>query len=300
MKPESPLPLVKGDYFVIRSNMTTLGGGSVIEPRAKRHRRRHEPTLRRLRTLELGSSEDIVLNVIESSGLTPVNVEFVSNSTNIEKPKIIAELGKLVSSHRIVATRVQLEIANFFADTHWDNLRKSLLSLLKEFHAKFPLREGVPREELRSRLGLENSVYNDVIVMLVNGGAIKEQASLIALENHVSLLSKDQEIEAQRYVGTLNLNPFAPPTNQDLDQEIVNYLIETGEVVRVSDGVIFAAESYDSMLNKVRDYIRMNGEISIADVRDMFSTSRKYSLALMDHMDQQQITRRVGDVRILR
>ena len=89
-------------------------------------------------------------------------------------------------------------------------------------------------------------------------------------------------------------------TNQDLDQEIVNYLIETGEVVRVSDGVIFAAESYDSMLNKVRDYIRMNGEISIADVRDMFSTSRKYSLALMDHMDQQQITRRVGDVRILR
>ena len=141
---------------------------------------------------------------------------------------------------------------------------------------------------------------NDVIVMLVNGGAIKEQSSLIALENHVSLLSKDQEIEAQRYVGTLNLNPFAPPTNQELDQEIVNYLIEAGEVVRVSDGVIFAAESYDSMLNKVRDYIRMNGEISIADVRDMFSTSRKYSLALMDHMDQQQITRRVGDVRILR
>ena len=300
MKPESPLPVVKGDYFVIRSNMTTLGGGSVVEPHAKRHRRRHKPTLQRLETLELGTSEDIVFNTIESSGLTLIDVEFVVNLTNIEKPTVIAELSKLVSSHRIVATSDQLEIAKFFSENHWANLRGSVLAWLKEFHAKFPLRGGVPREELRSRFALANTVYNDVIVMLVSEGVIKEQSSLVALETHVCSLSKDQEIEAQRYVGILNANPFAPPTNQDLDQEIINYLIESGKVVRVSDGVIFAAESYDSMLDKVRTHIRLNGEISIADVRDMFSTSRKYSLALMDHMDQQQITRRVGDVRILR
>lgn len=300
MKPESPLPVVKGDYFVIRSNMTTLGGGSVVEPHAKRHRRRHGPTLQRLETLELGTSEDIVFNIIDSSGLTPIDVEFVVNLTNIEKPTVIVELGKLVSSHRIVATSDQLEIAKFFSENHWANLRDYVLAWLKEFHAKFPLRGGVPREELRSRFALANTVYNDVIVMLVSEGVIKEQTSLVALENHVCSLSNDQEIEAQRYVGILNANPFAPPTNQDLDQEIINYLIESGKVVRVSDGVIFAAESYDSMLEKVRTHIRLNGEISIADVRDMFSTSRKYSLALMDHMDQQQITRRVGDVRILR
>ena len=87
---------------------------------------------------------------------------------------------------------------------------------------------------------------------------------------------------------------------QSPDPELLNFLIEQGKVVRVSEDIVFAASAYEEMVARVTDYIKSHGKITVAEVRDIFKTSRKYALAMMEYLDAQKITRRVGDERVLR
>ncbi len=84
------------------------------------------------------------------------------------------------------------------------------------------------------------------------------------------------------------------------DIEIVSALVSQGTLVRLSEDVLLLHETYDQMVERIQQHIRENSSITVAQVRDLFGTSRKYALALMEYLDQQRITRRVGDERMLR
>ena len=98
----------------------------------------------------------------------------------------------------------------------------------------------------------------------------------------------------------LESDPYSPPTDSPVDLEVLNLLADEGRVVRVSESVVFAASAYKGMVERISKYIDEQGEITVGDVRDMFGTSRKYALALLEYLDQQRVTRRVGDARVLR
>jgi selenocysteine-specific elongation factor len=98
----------------------------------------------------------------------------------------------------------------------------------------------------------------------------------------------------------LKENPYSPPGDITLEPDLLNLLIEQQQAVKVSDGVVFSAAAYEEMVNKVTAYARTKGKVTLAEVRDMFGTSRKYAQALLEYMDEKKITRRVGDERILR
>ena len=109
-----------------------------------------------------------------------------------------------------------------------------------------------------------------------------------------------QEEEVDNYMELLKIDPFSPSPNLSIDQEILNVLAAQGKIVKVSETVAFSATAYQEMVDKISEYIQERGEITVADVRDMFGTSRKYALALMDYLDHKRVTRRVGDVRVFR
>ena len=129
---------------------------------------------------------------------------------------------------------------------------------------------------------------------------MEEDGALARLPGYEPTLSEAQNKQVDAYIRTLESEPFSPPTDAPLDDEVLNLLDEQGKVVRVSDTVIYSADAYAQMVDIVSEYIRQNGEISVANVRDVLGTSRKYALALMDYMDHRRITRRVGDARVLR
>jgi len=102
--------------------------------------------------------------------------------------------------------------------------------------------------------------------------------------------------EAQAYVDTLQRSwRYRLP-----DPELLAYLEDQGEIVRVSPEVVFAVGAYDGMVDGIVAHLRAQGTITLAQVRDSFRTSRKYAQALLEHLDQRRITRRVGDERVLR
>ena len=112
-------------------------------------------------------------------------------------------------------------------------------------------------------------------------------------------LAPEQQARIDAFLKSLVQNPYAPPAELLPPPDLLNLLIEQGRVVKVSEGIVFAARTYDEMVARITAHIQANGKVSLAEVRDMFQTSRKYAQALLEHLDAVKVTRRVGDERVL-
>ena len=300
LKLSTPLALVKGDYFVIRSNLTTLGGGNIVEPHARRHRRSYAPILERLAVMEQGSSRDVLLKTIEMS--EPGRFEAVVNRANLDPAAARRELEEMASDGQVVTLgrRAAGPGVLFYTATGWATVVANTRGALEAYHRQFPLRRGAPKEELRSRLGMSAQVFTLALPRLQEEGGVVEEGALVRLPEHRASLTEVQREATAEYVRLLESDPYSPPTDAAIDLELVNLLADEGQVVKVSETVVFAASAYREMVDRISTYIGERGEITVADVRDIFDTSRKYALALMDHLDHQRMTRRVGDARVLR
>ncbi len=303
VKLDSHLAVVKGDYYVIRSNRTTLGGGNIVETHAKRHRRRHAPTLERLAVMELGTPQEVLLQTIAQSEPTTLaalvnraNMDIAAAQADLEAMAadgLIVPLGAPSGGNRITPT------AYLFSAAGWNAVCEKTQQSLEGFYRQFPLRRGAPKEELRSRLNLSQQVFALAFARLEQDGVIVEDGALVRLPDYEPTLSAAQTAQVDAYLTLLASDPFSPPTDDPLDAEVLNLLDEQGRVVKVNETVVFTADAYERMVELITAHIRDNGEISVANVRDILGTSRKYALALMDYLDQQRITRRVGDARVL-
>ena len=300
IKLESPLAVVKGDYYVIRSNRTTLGGGNIVETHARRHRRRDAQTIERLAMMELGSTQDVLLKTIETS--EPSEFGELINRANMDAATVKSEL-EAMAADRLIVPLGSASIGRgsvLFTAGGWNGVVEKSQQALEAYYRQFPLRRGAPKEELRSRLGMTAQVFNLAFSRLQHQEVVEEDGALVRLPGYEPTLSGEQNEQVDAYIRTLESEPFSPPTDAPPDDEVLNLLDEQGRVVRVSETVVYSAEAYDRIVDIISEYIRENGEISVANVRDVLGTSRKYALALMDYMDHKRITRRVGDARVLR
>ena len=300
LKLESPLAVVKGDYYVIRSNQTTLGGGNIVETNARRHRRNNAALLDRLAVMEMGSDRDVLLQTIEGS--MPSEFRDLVHRANMQPDAAKAELQEMVAEGSVIKMGTG-DIGpgmHFYTASGWERVASKARSELESYYSLFPLRKGAPKEEIRSRLGMTANVFNHALLKLEEDGVISENGALLGLPDYEPKMSDEQKRAVASYLEALESSPYSPPTDAPLDADILNILSDEGKVVRVSESVVFSSAAYREMLAKISSHIRENGEITVAEVRDMFDTSRKYALALMDYLDAQRITRRVGDARVLR
>ena len=300
LKLETPLAVVKGDYFIIRSSQTTLGGGNIVDPHPKRHRRNYRPVLDRLALMEQGTEREVLLKSIESS--EPAEFQELVNRANLEPAAARSALTEM-AEERLVVSLANGRIgpgARVFTAAGWSLLSDKVRVFLDGYHQQFPLRRGAPKEELRSRLGMATQIFADALPRLQDDGALVDEGPVARRPDHAPQLTVEQRRAADDYLKRLASNPYSPPTDAPLDGEVMGVLVNEGHVVRVSETVVFAASAHSEMVERTVSHIKERGEITVGDVRDMFGTSRKYALAFMDDLDKRRITRRVGDVRVLR
>jgi len=153
---------------------------------------------------------------------------------------------------------------------------------------------------MRSRLSLTPQIFGEALPLLEADGVVAEDGTLVRRPDHVPRLRDAQQAAVDAYLKRLESDPYSPPTDAPVNGEVLNLLVAEGKVVKVSETVVFGGPAYREMVQRVRAYVDEHGEITVGDVRDLFDTSRKYALALLEHLDQQRITRRVGDARVLR
>tara|TARA_Y100001970_G_scaffold237900_1_gene298746 strand:+ start:46205 stop:48061 length:1857 start_codon:yes stop_codon:yes gene_type:complete len=297
-KPVHPVPILKGDYCVIRSNMTTLGGGLVVTANAKRHKRKDSQTVDRLNTLLSDSTKDIVFNTINESNFL-IGIQSISEISNIEIDTVISELEILIDEKLILSTSDEIVNSDFITINNWNELFDNVKKVLSKYHSDYPLRNGVPKEFLRNQLNITSTIYNQVLHLLNIKNVIVEEASFIKLPDHFPNLSEQQSIKVKEFIDLLNKDPFAS-RNELIEDHILEFLVDRKKIVRLDDKILLSYSVYQRIVKKVQQILSDKGEITVAGLRDEFGTSRKYAIAILDYMDQQQITKRVGDIRIFR
>jgi selenocysteine-specific elongation factor len=294
-----PLAMVKGDYFVLRSSQWTLGGGQVIDPDPSRHRRFQQGVLEKLEVMAEGSPEDLLLKALETA--EPAGLTALGRTANLAADQTVELATSLVESGDMVVLGSDATDKNTMVMTTvgWARLRSQIDTTVQAYHETNPLRTGLAREELRNRLKLSQAVFTSVLTLLAEQGVIVEAGSAVRSPDHEVTLSPEQEKSASGYVAALERDPYSPPTDNALDPALLAVLTERGSVVRINDSIVFATSAYTEMLGRIVDHLKANGAITVADVRDAFGTSRKYALPLLEYLDQQKITRRNGDERVL-
>ena len=292
---DRPVAAINGDHFIVRSPMETLGGGKIIEAHARRLRRFRPDVIENLEAKETGTTEEMVLALLETK--QPLETSALASELNLKAEEIKAALGSLAEQGKAVVLGKGAQSLLVTAK-RWDGLAQKTRAVLQEYHRKFPMRPGMPKVELGSRLKMGGYATAAFQIMAAQS-IIADEGTLVRLPAHQIQLTQAQRAKMDTFLRSLAENPYAPPSDLIPESDLLNLLIEQRQVVRVANDVVFAASVYDEMVAKVTSRIKSQGQITLAEVRDIFQTSRKYAQALLEHLDGEKITRRTGDVRVL-
>ena len=293
---EEPVALARGDHFVLRSPDTTLGGGIVVDVDAKRHRRNNATVLERLERISQGSPAAQLLTALEAQ--EPSTVAALAKRANIAEATAVDLANQAIDEASAIALATPVDAStSLYTAAGWGRISAKAQQALAAFHAQNPLRAGMTREELRSRLNLTGALAGQVLPALAAHGALADDAGALHLPGHEVALDDAQQQQMDAYVAALAKSPFADPPS--IDATLLAYLAEQGRVVRAGDGVTFGAATYATFTGRIVDHLKANGTVTVAEVRDLLGTSRKYALAILEHMDDEKVTRRSGDARTL-
>ena len=149
-------------------------------------------------------------------------------------------------------------------------------------------------------MSMSQSVFNRFSVRLANEERLMEEDGVLRMPDHQADLTPSLAKQADAYVAALESDLFSPPTDHVIETELLGYLIQAGRVVKVSEEVVFSQKAYRQMVDMVVQHAKSEGSITVAQARNLLNSSRKYVLPLLEHLDQQRVTRRVGDERVLR
>ena len=289
--------VVRGDSFVIRDTENTLGGGKVLAPNAPRRRRNDPATILRLETLASGSSEDVAFDALRD--IEPATVAQLAGATGSNLSEVEDAISTLETEGKV--TRVGSGSTYISSTAGWAALIKTATNTLSDFHASYPLRPGMPLQDFRGQLELKSAAFGAVLQSLTAQETVATNDATVRVPTHQPVLTSAQEAEAADYSKLLAVDRFSPSTERPVDMELLLFLADRGDVVRVGgDDVVYLVDAYDEMESKILDSGSDGQEITITSVRDLFGTSRKYTLAVLEHMDSKGLTRRVGDGRFVR
>lgn len=305
---QKPLVCARGDAFILRrpSPPETLGGGTVIDAHPEgRHKRYERRVIASLDSLAAGDAAGILYEA--SLALGAATVRDIVQRSHLSLEAADAALSSLLRGGNLLPleggdiSAVGEQLVVSLQD--WHTVSGKILRTLTGFHAKSPLRAGVPREELKSQLGLSTRAFNGVVSRSVVEGSLVERGKLLALPGHEIRFDATEAVAIDTLMRRFEASPYAPPSMKEckeaVGEEVVAALRELGRLVAVSEDVIFTKTDYDYMVTAIRTALERNGRITLAEVRDLFRTSRRYAQALLEHLDAIGMTRRDGDLRVL-
>ncbi len=290
-----PIAVLRGDRYIIRrpSPAETMGGGQIIDPHPGRQHRRFRPeVVQRLRTLESGTPGDLLIEKLVR--VEPANLKKFKRQAGLEEADFNEALEEALQEQKAVLLEGQL--------LSWARCQRylgDLRHLVGQFHRQHPLRLGMSREELRSRIGVSAVLF----APLLERSDLVQDGALVREDSHTVQFSAEQQNKIDQLLGRFNKSGVESPSVKEakaaVGEELFFALIDLGYLKTLSTDVVYAEAEYERIIQQIKDYLTTNGQISAAQTRDLLNTSRKYAIALLEHLDAIKVTKRQGDVRIL-
>ncbi len=293
---EQPLALVQGDRFILRypSPGETIGGGVVANPHPGHRWRRFQPhVIWQLETQMQGTPAQRVAQAAQRP--EPVKRQEIQKLTGYSDLELNHAIDSAINDGLL---RAQPD-GSYLSAEIWEQWSRRMVEELRHYHQAEPLRLGMAREELRSRLRLKQPIFN---TLLEAHPSVVTKGNLVRLIGHEIRFTPTQESRVEQLMRLIQGAPYTPPSYGEAveiaGEDVLRALIELGELVQVQPDVIFARQAYDILVTTALQLIDEMGDVTAASLRDKFRTSRKYAIGLLEHLDSRGITRRVGDARV--
>ena len=306
---EEPTFALPGDRFIIRqySPMITIGGGEILEGNPRRHRRNDEHVLKRLETLKEGSLGDRLMIFVDEAGLGALTLEALVGRMGVVGSTIRPGLEAMAKqgSIRILSERP-------FTVVSRDVFQRALeqtLSLVRDFHAAKPLSVGISREELKTKVYEKSSnlVFQAALEELGSREEIAFAHDLIHAFGRKVTLGEDEESIKKKLTDEFLRSGVGVPTpaelfrkarvDPDTAKKILQLMLREGVVVKVNDDLMMHQEAMDAVVERVRSLKGTDTKLGVGEFKNLFGVSRKYAIPLLEYLDRERVTRRVGDSR---
>lgn len=295
------------DRFVVRqySPMVTIGGGEIIEVGGKRYKRFRQDVLAGLERKLTGTPSTRVAEELRSVK-SLVALADLTARTGLGEEDVRRILDELQDDGEVLVFDCGGEIFAVPVSLYEDWLQQ-VQENLSQYHHQFPLRNGYPKEELRSRhfKFLSTRLYQELLERWAGSGEITVDGQSLSLPDFSIKLTPEQENRVKRARENLTEQPFSPPGGEELvrhlagDLDLLMYCLQQGMIVKVAEDLYFDQEAVKCAWSTLYSYLDEHGEITVAEARDLLGTSRRYCLPLLEYFDKLKKTRRVGDKRVL-
>ncbi len=300
-----PVALRRGDRFILRrpSPSDTLAGGVILDPAPRRrHKRRRADIFRRMAALLRNDPLELTELTITEQG--PLTANALAQSLQLLPQQVQNVIDRLLAQHRAWQLAPGEEL---MTDAAWQRISQRLTRTLQAHHTAHPAWLGMLREELKSRVqprqGWSTKTFNALLQRALDAGLLQENRGFLALAEFSPRFDARQQKQVEALLTTFRAHPTTPPTIKQaleiVDEELFSVLLQRGQLVRVGPDVAFLDETYQQMTTRIIAFLQQNETITMAQCRDLFNSSRKYMVALLEHLDGQRITRREGDYRVL-
>jgi selenocysteine-specific elongation factor len=305
-----PVSLLPGDLAVLRSYspVQTIGGAEVLNVMPAKHKRFNPEAIEQLRILQCGSdAEKIALQV------------FLAGARGLTRPG----LGRVLPFPAKKMDEVLKELLSQKVLIQWDRENKTLIHQrellelskavereLEAYHRANPLKPGLLKEELKSRLPQikEGKLYNFVLSQLAERQILVVEKELVRLKGHKVQLKEDQQAVRDGLEKIYLQSGLQPPYFKELlerfpkgqPKEVLELMVKEGKLVKVKEDLYFHKQAFEGLKQRLIKWLKEKGEITTPEFKDLTQTSRKYTIPLLEYFDAQQVTMRVEDKRLLR
>jgi len=309
---ESPIVAMARDRFVIRSYspVTTIGGGMIVDPLPKKHKRSSEKVNHEINILHDGTDRERTAIIIERSGIDGIGISELEMRTGIHQNILKDILGTLSLKKQVVV--LDVDESRIVSSSIYQNLQDRILLEMRAYHERYPLKEGISKEELRSTAGqfARQRLFNMAVRELEKRGEIVVEKENIRLSGHRVDLKGELEDLRSKIAQTYTNAGLTPPSikelmekfagQRSLAESVINVMLKEGSLIKINEDLYFHKEVLSRLREDYKTLLVRDGKATPASMKELTGLSRKYIIPLMEYFDITKLTIRAGDHRILR
>jgi selenocysteine-specific elongation factor len=297
-----PMLLLPGDRFIVRqfSPVVTIGGGIVLDASPATRKQRVEDAAAFLKTMREGSPEQVLAARVARRGAIGLRLDDIPGEMNIRRE----EASRLAAAAGLVWCNPVLVASAAYAEAKADALQA-----VKKFHDANPLVAGMSKEELRDRVNLGPEVFYSVLGKLTEEKKLEVAGELVHLPGR-GVVMKDEEAESKKIIeqAFASAGLKVPSLKEVLAglkvdkvraQKIVTLLLRDKVLIKISEELVFHQSALMDLRRKIAAFKSHAPTIDVAHFKDMTGVSRKYAIPLLEYLDRERVTRRVGDERVI-
>lgn len=308
---DRPVVALPQDRFVIRGSGTiqTQGGGVVLDTHPEKHRRFTQAVVDELNLFKKGNPVENLRRHILRSGTAGITLRDLLNRIPLPPREVEGRLKEMIQSGEILL--IDPEKGKVIAHKNYQLLQEMVLTQLLDFHRRFPMKSGLAKEELRTKLPTEIDIKLFQILLngMIQSNEIVLEKDKIRLSDH-RVSSVDEKGRVKQVEEGILKGGLQPPSPKELAEElrekeevihqVLEHLVHEGKVIKIKSGMYLHRDPFERLKEELVNFLKGNHEITTQQFKEMTKVSRKYLIPLIEYFDQIKVTLRLGDKRVLR